>query len=74
VQPRLSYVTSGLVGGIGLSMTIGGGVRLAGVPREKRRPSSVGRALAVAGIALATAVASQALLYLISIPDLVCSD
>jgi hypothetical protein len=69
-------VAGGLVAGVGLTMTLGGSFKLAGVPRDFRRdhPPSAGKRVGMALGALGLGVLTQALMWAVSVPEIIdCS-
>jgi hypothetical protein len=61
--PRtVSLYSAAVVGGVGLSFTIGGGALLGRSTRERRYPGSAGQIVGATALALGSAVVTQALL------------
>jgi hypothetical protein len=73
-KPLVSPYLGGAVGTIGLGLAIGGMVRLLTIPRDRRRNISIGRGFGMAGIGLGAALASQSLMLLAGMPEIVCSS
>lgn len=72
-RPKVAPIASSVVAGIGIGLTIGGGIKLARLPAGFRqaRPASPGRVALLALGALASAGAGTALLALVSAPEMI---